>query len=89
MKSRLFNVVVSGLVGGAVGFFAVRNEERKKYEKEMELKGYRLHSEQLPPNDRQTGTATTSGGFTNPVTYSWKKGEEEKPYDGRHRPFKF
>lgn len=70
MKSRLFNVVVSGLVGGATGVLAFRNEERKKYEKEMELKGYHLHSERLPDNYRQTGTVTGGGGMSNRETYS-------------------
>ena len=85
MKSRLFNVVVSGLVGGYAGFFAFRNEERKKYEEEKLREGYRLVSQYHPP----THTGTVTGGAMGRTSYSWKKGDEEKPYDRRHLPFKF
>lgn len=86
MKSRVFNVVMSGVVGGASGFFTFRNEERKKYEKEMELKGYCLHEERVV-SDRQTGTVTMGSPGWN--QYLWKKGDEEQSYDRKHRPFKF
>ena len=84
MKSRLLNVVVSSLAGSASGFFAFRNEERKKYEEEKVQEGYRLAVHQHPA----THLPTATGGGMGSTSYSWKKGAEEQPYDRRHLPFK-
>lgn len=84
MKSRLLNVVVSSLVGSASGFFAFRNEERKRYEEEKVREGYRLVTHNYPP----TFPPTVTGGGLGSTSYSWKKGDEEQPYDRRHLSFK-
>ncbi len=85
MKSRLLNVVVSSLVGSAAGFFAFRNEERKKYEDGMRLKEYSLEVRNHPA----TYPPTATGGGMGSTSYSWKRGDEEQPYDSKHRSFKF
>lgn len=85
MKSRLLNVVVSSLTGSAAAFFTFRNQEMKKYEDSMKLKGYSLevqnHSAKHPP--------TATGGGMGSTSYFWKKEDEGQPYDSRHLPFKF